>query len=164
MVNTTVSLYTRDERGYRKTDPRGIYPADRTTFVLRYVGDDMKRVWETLPKNTNFAGARKLCLEKELWLGDPAAQTPSIKREPAKAAVPAGDGRIRIADAIGKYIDHTAPPTTKWWLPHPWSVPLLLQVRVRPKSEIVKEVTWLPMPMVVINPSDSKAAPSCVRS
>ena len=105
MVNTTVSLYTRDERGYRKTDPRGIYPADRTTFVLRYVGDDMKRVWQTLPKNTTFARASRLCLEKELSLGDPAAQTPSIKREATKAAAPAGDGRIRIADAIGKYID-----------------------------------------------------------
>ena len=40
----------------------------------------------------------------------------------------------------------TAPPTTKWWLPQPWSVPLLLQVRVRPKSEAVKVVTWLPRP------------------
>ena len=53
-MNTKVSLYTRDSGGYRKTDPRGIYPADSTTFVLRYVGDDMKRVWETLPEQLCF--------------------------------------------------------------------------------------------------------------
>lgn len=105
-MNTKVSLYTRDSGGYRKTDPRGIYPADRTTFVLRYVGDDMKRVWETLPKNTDFATARKLCLQKELRLSDPALNTPSLHREPTKILpVPTGDGRVRIADAIEKYID-----------------------------------------------------------
>jgi site-specific recombinase XerD len=103
-VNTTVSLYIRDSRGYRKTDPRGIYPKDRTTFVLRYVGDDMKRVWETLPKNTDFATARKLCLEKELRLSDPALNTPSLKHVPVKV-LPASDGRVRIADAIREYID-----------------------------------------------------------
>ena len=105
MPNNRVNLYTRDANGYHRCDVRGIYPKDTTTFVFRYVGDDMKRVWETLPKNTDFATARKLCLQKELWLGDPVAQTPSIKREPAKAAVPAGDGRVRIADSIEKYID-----------------------------------------------------------
>ena len=105
-MNTKVSLYTRDSGGYRKTDPRGIYPADSTTFVLRYVGDDMKRVRETLPKNTDFATARKLCLEKELRLSNPALNTPSLRKEPTKdLPVPAGDGRVRIADAIEKYID-----------------------------------------------------------
>ena len=102
-MNTKVSLYTRDSGGYRKTDPRGIYPADRTTFVLRYVGDDMKRVWETLPKNTNFAAERKLCLEKELRLSNPALNAPSLRKEPTKVQrTPAGDGRVRIADGIEK--------------------------------------------------------------
>jgi hypothetical protein len=57
-VNTKVSLYTRDSGGYRKTDPRGIYPADSTTFVLRYVGDDMKRVWEGSTTSPGGAGEK----------------------------------------------------------------------------------------------------------
>jgi hypothetical protein len=32
----------------------------------------------------------------------------------------------------------TAPPTRKWWLPQPWSLPSPLLVSVRPKSLAVK--------------------------
>ncbi|HEV2289928.1 MAG TPA: site-specific integrase [Candidatus Acidoferrales bacterium] len=104
-MNTKVSLYTRDERGkYHKTDSRGIYPKDRTSFIIRYTGDNMKRVWETLPKGTDFAGARKLALEKELRLSDPSLNTPSLKRVPVKV-IPPLDGRVGIADAAEKYID-----------------------------------------------------------
>lgn len=35
----------------------------------------------------------------------------------------------------------TAPPTMKWWLPHPWSDPSPLELRVRPKSDAVNAVT-----------------------
>jgi integrase len=104
MPNTRVNLYTRDANGYHKCDVRGIYPKDTTTFVLRFVGDNMKRVWETLPAGTDFATARKLCLEKELRLSDPAQNTPSLYRAPVKV-LPATDGCVRIADAVEKYID-----------------------------------------------------------
>ena len=68
--------------------------------MLRYVGDKMQRGWETLPKGTNSATARKLALEKELRLSNPALNTPSPRRVPMKAlADPAGDGRVRIAEA-----------------------------------------------------------------
>jgi hypothetical protein len=104
MPTTRVDLYTRDANGYHRCDVRGIYPKDTTTFVLRFVGDNMKRVWETLPKRTDFATARKLCLEKELALSNPALNTPSLRRAPVRV-LPAPDGRVRIADAIEKYID-----------------------------------------------------------
>jgi integrase len=105
MPNNRVTLYHRDAHGYHRCDVRGIYPSDTTTFVLRYVGDDMKRVWETLPKGTDFATARKLALEKELRLSNPALNTPSLRRVPAKISpAPAGDGRVRIAEANDAYI------------------------------------------------------------
>jgi hypothetical protein len=66
--------------------PQGIYPADATKFVLRFVGDKMQRVWETLPNGTDFATARKLCLEKELALASPPEPKP--------------DGSCRLAQLI----------------------------------------------------------------
>ena len=35
----------------------------------------------------------------------------------------------------------TAPPSTNWWLPHAWSVPVPLGCSVRPNSDCVKVVT-----------------------
>src|ERR1022692_3022489 len=103
MPNNRVTLYHRDASGYHRCDVRGIFGKD-TTFVLRYVGDKMQRVWETLPKGTDFPTARKLTLEKELRLSDPAQNTPSLKRDPMKVPrVTAGDGRVRLADAVQKH-------------------------------------------------------------
>lgn len=46
-----------------------------------------------------------------------------------------------------KLRSRTAPPSTMWWLPQPWSLPLLeLGWNVREKSDMVKVVTWLAMP------------------
>jgi hypothetical protein len=70
----------------------------------------------------------------------------------------------------------TAPPTTKWWLPQPWSLPSPLLVSVRPKSLAVKLVTCAATPSsavaswkafiasatVAINPGCSFSRKSCV--
>jgi len=101
-----VVLYYRNVSGYHRCDVRGIYPKETTTFVLRYVGMNAKRVWETLPKGTDFAKARKLALEKELFLTSPEGLVPETKaKNPAKIVAPANDGRVRIADAAEKYVD-----------------------------------------------------------
>jgi hypothetical protein len=105
MPNNKVTLYTRATDGkYRKADPRGIYGKD-TAFVLRFVGDNMKRTYETLPRGPDFATARRLCLEKELALSNPAQNTPSLKHPPKAHAVPADNGRVRIPDIIDAYVN-----------------------------------------------------------
>ena len=103
-----VSLYHRDANGYHRCDPRGIYPADSTTFVLRYEKERDKRTWERLPPGTDFATARRMALEKELFLSSHEGRFPTLKVRlvPMRTdATPAGDRRIRIAHAIEKYID-----------------------------------------------------------
>jgi hypothetical protein len=112
--HTTAAVYRRDRDGkYHKCDPRGVYPRNDTTFVLRYEAERGRRVWETLLAGTDHVTVRRAALEKEFAL----TGTPSLSKAPAKPkAVP---GFTRIRDAPDAYIDalwaegNLAPRTIK---------------------------------------------------
>jgi integrase len=101
MRHTKVAVYRRESGKYHRCYPHGIYPANRTTFVLRYEISRNKRTWEKLPTGTDFKTAVRAALQKELALAEAPAALPT-KSVPKFTTIV---GLTPIRAAVDAYID-----------------------------------------------------------